>query len=63
MSDHKCPCGCGTMIRRSLLACPDGWWELPPELRRAVTRGRGRDLVAISNALQWFREARGGGRA
>ena len=62
-TDHRCPCGCGTMIPRSKLACSDGWWELPPDLRQAVTRGRGRDLTAISRALEWFRQQRGGGRA
>lgn len=58
---HRCPGGCGTLVARSKLACPDCWYLLPAELRRRVIRGRGRDLAAISEALNWYRvNVRGG---
>jgi hypothetical protein len=60
-AEHRCPGGCGVMVARARLACPDCWPLLPAELRRRVIRGRGRDLAAISRALAWYRDhVRGG---
>lgn len=72
---HSCPCGCGRTIARSRLACRDGWYRLPPELRAAVNdaykatrthpsddRLRWEHRVAVGAALAWLRadrEARG----
>lgn len=67
---HGCP-GCGTQVRRSLLACRDCWRALPDELRAVVNatwarrRRTPRDPVAllahrnaVVAALAWYRERR-----
>lgn len=67
---HGCP-GCGTQVRRSLLACRDCWRALPAELRDAVTtawravRANRADMAArfvhraaVLAALGWYRESR-----
>lgn len=67
---HSCP-GCGTQVRRSLLACRDCWRSLPAELRDAVNtwwrrrRANRSDAVAyarhraaVVDALAWYRQRR-----
>lgn len=69
---HGCP-GCGTQVRRSLLACRDCWRSLPADLRDPVNaawrrrRANPRDVVAavahraaVVDALAWYRARRSG---
>lgn len=57
--DHICPCGCGARISYTKLACRDGWWSLPAELRQAVTKhkqGTFAHLLAVSAAVVWLKD-------
>ena len=52
---HDCPGGCGREVPHRKLSCPDCWWLLPVELRKAVTHGTNR-LTAVGEAARWLRE-------
>jgi hypothetical protein len=56
---HDCPGGCGTSVRRHLLACPACWRKLPGSMRSAITRAakcrnETARLRAVANALTWY---------
>lgn len=70
---HGCP-GCGTQVRRSLLACRTCWWRLPAYLRDPInTRWRQRQRrphdpaaihahrMALVAALDWYKQRREAG--
>lgn len=56
---HACPGRCGALVPHHRFACPDCWWELPPELRREIQTHYRRDpighLQAMNRASAWLR--------
>lgn len=56
---HGCPGGCGAPIARHRLSCPADWFRLPRELRNRINAAYRRDpaahLLAVSEALEWYR--------
>jgi hypothetical protein len=54
---HECPGGCGREVPHNKLACPDCWWLLPIDMRKAITGARGRNrLQLVGEAVGWYRE-------
>lgn len=69
---HGCP-GCGTQVRRSMLACRTCWALLPADVRDRVTRAwralrgdrtnqelRATHRRAVIAVLTWYRGRRSG---
>jgi hypothetical protein len=60
---HKCPGGCGTTVRRHLLACGTCWRMLPGSMRSAITHAtkcgnEAARLRTVAAALTWYRQYR-----
>lgn len=57
---HRCPAGCGRMVRKNLYACREDWFRLPftirAEISGAYRTNPERHMRAMHAAQQWYRD-------